>query len=76
MTQINSQGQIAIPPDLQQLLGLFPGTEVQIQVVGDALQLRKSTIHSRGTLLVEKLRGKTTNHLGTDDIMHLTRDEE
>jgi AbrB family looped-hinge helix DNA binding protein len=43
MTQINSQGQITIPPDLQQLLGLFPGTEVKIQVVGDALQLRKST---------------------------------
>jgi AbrB family looped-hinge helix DNA binding protein len=76
MTQINPQGQITIPPDLQKLLGLFPGTEVQIQVIGDTLQLRKSNAHNRGSLLIERMRGKATSRLGTDDIMHLTRGEE
>jgi AbrB family looped-hinge helix DNA binding protein len=40
MVQINRQGQVTIPPELQEQLGLLPGVEVQLEVVGDALQKR------------------------------------
>jgi len=76
MTQINPQGQITIPPEIQHQLGLIPGTEVQIEVVGDVLQLSKKSALSRGDLLVEAIRGKATNRLSTDEIMQLTRGDE
>lgn len=72
--QINAQGQITIPPNIREQLGLLPGTEVQLQVVGDTLHLRKKPISSRGVLLVESIRGKATVRLSTDEIMQLTRD--
>jgi AbrB family looped-hinge helix DNA binding protein len=75
MTQINSQGQITIPPDIQQQLGLLPGTEVEIEVVGDIVQLRKKETEHRGSRLIETMRGKATNRLSTQNIMHLTRED-
>ena len=73
--QIDSQGQVAIPSEIQEKLGLLPGTEVQIEVVGNTLQLRK-TGASRGSLLIETIRGKATAQLSTDEIMQITRDRE
>jgi AbrB family looped-hinge helix DNA binding protein len=75
MTQINLQGQITIPPAIQQQLGLVPGTEVEIEVVGETLQLRKKETEHRGARLVETMRGKATKRLSTQDIMQLTRED-
>lgn len=72
--QVNTQGQITIPLDIQDQLGLLPGTEVQLEVVGDTLQLRKTSVPSRGRLLVDSIQGKATTQLSTDEIMQLTRD--
>ncbi len=74
MTQINPQGQITIPLDIQQQLGLLPGTEIEIVVVGDTVQLRKKDDH-RASRLVEAMRGKATKRLSTQDIMQLTRED-
>ena len=74
MTQINSQGQITIPSDIQQQLGLLPGTEIEIEVVGETVQLRRKEIEHRGSRLLAAMRGKATNRLSTQDIMQLTRD--
>lgn len=76
MTQINPQGQITIPPELQQQLGLLPGTEIQLEVVGEALQVLKKPALSRGARLVLSMRGQATNRISTDDIMKLTRTDE
>ena len=76
MTQINSQGQITIPPEIKQQLGLLPGTEVQIDVIGDSLQLRKKPISSPGAVLVQRMQGKATSSLTTNEIMQLTRGDE
>ncbi len=75
MTQINLNGQITIPPDIQQQLGLLPGTEVELEVVGEVLQLRKKSTTDRGSLVVETMRGRATSHLSTHDIMRLTRED-
>lgn len=71
--EITQDGTIAIPPDIQTQLGLLPGTEVELIVVGNTLQLQKKHQPSRGQALIEKLRGRATTHLTTDEIMQLTR---
>jgi bifunctional DNA-binding transcriptional regulator/antitoxin component of YhaV-PrlF toxin-antitoxin module len=39
--QITADGQIAIPPEMQQQLGLQPGTEVNLEIVGSTLHLTR-----------------------------------
>jgi AbrB family looped-hinge helix DNA binding protein len=73
--KIDTDGKIAIPLDIQEQLGLRPGTEVQLEVMGDALQIRKTASPSRGTHLIAAMRGKATNCLTTHDIMQLTRED-
>jgi AbrB family looped-hinge helix DNA binding protein len=74
--QINEEGQITIPAHIREQLGLLPGTTIQIEVVGDTLQLRKVSMGDRGNSLIQQMRGKATRNLSTDDIMQLTRAEE
>lgn len=71
--KISPNGQITIPPDIQEQLGLLPGTEIQLKVIGDTLQLRKQPIPNQGAELIAALRGKATRSLTTDEIMQLTR---
>ncbi len=73
--KIDTNGKITIPLDIQNKLGLRPGTEVQLEVVGDALQIRKPQDSSRGTKLIAAIRGKATNRMTTNEIMKLTREE-
>jgi AbrB family looped-hinge helix DNA binding protein len=72
--KISPNGQITIPPDIQEKLGLLPGTEIQLEVIGDILQIRKPTTLSRGKQLIAAIRGKATSRLTTNDIMQATRD--
>jgi AbrB family looped-hinge helix DNA binding protein len=71
--KIDTNGQIAIPPNIREQLRLFPGTDVQLEVIGDILQIRKPT-PDRGTQIISAMRGKATSKLSTDEIMQLTRD--
>ncbi|KYC37350.1 transcriptional regulator [Scytonema hofmannii PCC 7110] len=71
---INTNGQIAIPSNIQEQLGLLPGTAIQIEVIGDTLHLRKQPDLSRGAQLIAIMRGKATREQSTDEIMQLTRD--
>ncbi len=73
--KIDTNGKITIPPDIQNKLGLQPGTEVQLEVVEDTLQIRKPQGSSRGTKLIAAIRGKATNRLTTNEIMQLTRED-
>ena len=73
--QIEPNGKITIPPDIQNKLGLQPGTEVQLEVVGDTLQIRKPQDYNRGTKLIAAIRGKATKPLTTNQIMQLTRED-
>lgn len=72
--KINPNGQITIPPNIQEQLGLLPGTEIQLEVIGDTLQIRKPRTLSQGTQLIAAIRGKATSRLTTNDIMQVTRD--
>ena len=75
--RITSKGQVTIPQDLRDRHGLLPGTEVHFLDDGDAVRLVKAEGDGRrGRSLVERMRGKATTRLSTDDIMALTRGED
>jgi AbrB family looped-hinge helix DNA binding protein len=71
--KIDTNGHIVIPPNIREQFGLFPGTDIQLEVIGDTLQIRKLTL-DRGTQIIAAMRGKATSKLNTDEIMQLTRD--
>ncbi len=72
--QITSKGQVTIPKEFRDALGLLPYTEVEFVRVGDELRVKKAEGKmSRGQRIVEQLAGKGDIRLTTDEIMKLTR---
>lgn len=75
---ITSKGQVTIPQDVRNRLGLLPHTEVEFEVVGDFARIRKAcpdhTSRRRGRMAVEALRGMADTKMTTDEIMALTRE--
>lgn len=77
--RITSKGQVTIPVEIRERLGLLPDTEVEFEVVGQAVRLRKVRAAKgpgrRGKSLVARLRGKGSVRMSTDEILALTRGE-
>lgn len=72
--RITSKGQVTIPIQIRERLGLLPDTEVEFEVVGDAVRIKKARgRQGRGRALVAHMRGKGTVRMSTDAIMALTR---
>lgn len=72
--RITSKGQVTIPIDIREKLGLLPNTEVEFRLVGKDLYLVKSEEQpAKGKKMVEKMKGKATVKMTTDEIMALTR---
>ncbi|WP_414548182.1 AbrB/MazE/SpoVT family DNA-binding domain-containing protein [Anabaena sp. CCY 0017] len=40
--KITSKGKVAIPVKIREKLGLLPNTEVEFEVIGDAVYLKKT----------------------------------
>lgn len=74
--RITPEGQITIPAEIRQRLGLLPDTEVEFEVREDGLYLRKKLNPTRGSRLIELMQGKATGKLTTDQIMAMTRRDE
>jgi AbrB family looped-hinge helix DNA binding protein len=77
--QITSKGQVTIPQEIRNRLGLLPHTEVAFELAGDHARIRKATREAggsaRGRLAIGVLRGTADVRMNTDEIMALTRDE-
>jgi AbrB family looped-hinge helix DNA binding protein len=75
--RITSKGQVTIPIEIREQLGLLPETEIEFEVVGTVVQLRKvaDSPTQRGRSLVSRLRGKGSVQMSTDEILALTRGE-
>jgi AbrB family looped-hinge helix DNA binding protein len=72
--RITSKGQVTIPVEIRERLGLLPSTEVEFDVVGTAVRIRRARgRQTRGRSLVARMRGKATTRLTTDEILALTR---
>jgi AbrB family looped-hinge helix DNA binding protein len=71
--RITEKGQVTIPKQLRDELGIGAGTEVVFELVEDGIVIRKSAASARGSLLAERLKGRGDVGLTTDEIMALTR---
>ena len=74
--RITSKGQVTIPQEIREQLGLLPNTEVEFSIDRGAVRITKATrpgARTRGREIVEHMRGRGTSGLTTDQIMKLTR---
>jgi AbrB family looped-hinge helix DNA binding protein len=79
-TTVTTKGQITIPKEVRDLLGIKPGSAVAFEVDEDG-RVFLSKASRRGPLTrppsrFAKLRGSATAGMTTDEIMALTRGEE
>jgi antitoxin PrlF len=71
--KVTTKGQVTIPHEIRDRLGIHPGSTVEFRVDGDVVTMRKSSDAGRGRRIVERIRGTATTGLTTDEIMALTR---
>jgi AbrB family looped-hinge helix DNA binding protein len=72
--RITSKGQVTIPQQIREKMGLLPNTEIDFSVEGNKVVLRKvKGRHTRGKAMIARMRGKATLRITTDEIMALTR---
>ncbi len=75
--KITTKGQVTIPVEIREKLGLLPNTEVEFEVVGKAVRMRKARRANRagrrGKSIVGRLRGRGSVRMTTDEILALTR---
>lgn len=75
--RITSKGQVTIPVEIREKLGLLPNTEVEFEVIGDAVYLKKAQVKlTSGKRLLKIMQGKATLKMTTDEIMSLTRQDK
>lgn len=74
--RITTKGQVTIPIEMREKLGLLPNSEVQFDLVGDSVRIRKAKgAQSRGQRLLELMRRAPKPKMTTDELMALTRGE-
>ena len=71
--RITSKGQVTIPQEIRERAGLLPNTEVEFELDGNVVRIRKAHTSKRGRTLVEHMRGRATAGLTTAEIMKHTR---
>jgi len=75
--RITTKGQVTIPVEIREKLGLLPNTEVEFEIVGQGVRMRKVRrargAGRRGKSIVQRLRGRGSVRMSTDEILALTR---
>ncbi|HOI16428.1 MAG TPA: AbrB/MazE/SpoVT family DNA-binding domain-containing protein [Geobacteraceae bacterium] len=75
--KITTKGQVTIPREVREKMGLLPHSEVEFVVEGNVVVLRKvESRESRGKKVVARMRGRATIRMSTDEIMALTRGDD
>ena len=72
--RVTEKGQVTIPKDLRDALGIGAGTEVEFERDDETIVVRKVREGTtRGQQLASRLRGRGDVQMTTDEIMALTR---
>lgn len=74
--RLTSKGQVTIPLPIRQRLGLLPWSEVEFEVDGDSVRIRKKRGGGgRGRRLLDAMRAapRPKPGMSTDELMALTR---
>ena len=77
--RVTTKGQVTIPQDIRERLGILPHSEVVFDIVGDSVRIRKKKgSKTRGQRLMEHMRRAHGPMPGmtTDQLMALTRGED
>ena len=75
--KIGTDGQVTIPQEIREALGLLPDTEVELTVVEGGVLVRKvQEKPADAHLFFKKMRGRFKGGMSTDEVMALTRGEE
>lgn len=72
--RVGEKGQVTIPIEFRDALGLLPGSTVEFERRGSELVIHKAASTARGEALVERLRGRSTSGMTTEELMALTRE--
>jgi len=73
------KGQVTIPQEIREKLGLHPNSEVEFELAGDSVRIRKARgkgQKSRGERLLGLMRRAPKPSLTTDELMAMTRGED
>ncbi len=72
--KLNSKGQVTIPADLRHRHGFTEGDDVDVVEDGSTLRIVHRTAgETRGERIVNRIRGRATTGLSTDELMDLLR---
>jgi AbrB family looped-hinge helix DNA binding protein len=75
--RITSKGQVTIPQDIREALGLHPNTEVEFTLDKDGVRLTKARrpgARSVARQHIDRMRGTLKTGMSTDELMKLLRD--
>jgi AbrB family looped-hinge helix DNA binding protein len=73
------KGQVTIPIEMREKLGLHPNSEVEFELLDDMVCIRKATSRgrkSRGQRMLELMRRAPKPSMTTDELMAMTRGED
>lgn len=73
---VTAKGQVTIPKQVRDFLGIVPGTKVEFRRASDGTIVLTRADDERPASRFSKLRGQAGGGLDTDAIMALTRGEE
>lgn len=78
MPRVTSKGQVTIPKQIREDLGLLPGAEVEFFLGDGEVRVRKSVGNRRrGEEIVRHLQESGKNYtMTTEEVMRLTRGED
>ncbi len=71
--RITTKGQVTIPLEVRERLGLLPHTEVEFSVRGDTAVLTKAGTRRKGAMLIDHMRGRIATRLSTENLLELLR---
>ncbi len=74
--RVTSKGQVTIPIEVREKLGILPQSEVEFQLQGNSARLVKVPAKAsggRGAAIVSRLKETGTVKMTTDQILALTR---
>jgi len=73
--KVTVKGQVTIPKEIRDALGIGAGTEVEFERKNETIVVRKVEGRpTRGHQLAERLRGRGDISMTTNEIMALTRE--
>ncbi len=73
-SKVTSRGQVTVPKAIREKLGLWLQTEIEFEIVGNQVIMRKvQGCDKGGKALIRKMRGRGTVAMSADEIMRQTR---